>query len=53
MRLAVLSSPYTIALDAIPMETYVSGIDCSTDCDPDDLDHAVMIVGHGSEHSVD
>jgi len=52
MRLAVLSSPYTIALDAIPMETYVSGIDCPADCDPDDLDHAVMIVGYGLEDSV-
>lgn len=34
------------------MEAHISDIDCPEDCDPDNLDRAVMIAGYGSEHSV-
>jgi len=48
MRLAVLSSPYTAAINARSMQTYISGVNCPRKC-TDDVDHAVMVVGYGTE----
>ena len=48
MRRAVLSSPYTVAINADSMETYISGVDCPEKC-TDDVDHAVMLVGYGTQ----
>jgi len=48
MRRAVLSSPFTIAINGGSMETYISGVDCPKKC-TDDVDHAVMLVGYGTQ----
>eukprot|EP01061_Rhynchopus_euleeides_P003243 TRINITY_DN124_c0_g1_i4.p2 TRINITY_DN124_c0_g1~~TRINITY_DN124_c0_g1_i4.p2 ORF type:complete len:352 (+),score=161.91 TRINITY_DN124_c0_g1_i4:58-1056(+) len=47
--------PVTIGIDATPMQSYSSGIDNPKSCGHTaySLDHAVLIVGYGSENGVD
>jgi C1A family cysteine protease len=50
----VKSGPLVIGIDATPMQDYYSGIDDpSCGSSAYDLDHAVTIVGYGSENGVD
>jgi len=42
------NGPITIAINANPMQLYQKGIDNPSSCDPDELNHAVLIVGFGS-----
>lgn len=46
--------PLSIGIDAdcVPFRFYTSGIVNTTECtsDPDNIDHAVMLVGYGSKH---
>ncbi|KAF5474531.1 hypothetical protein F2P56_006422 [Juglans regia] len=53
---ATVQQPISVGIDgsAIDFQLYTSGIydgDCSSD--PDDIDHAVLIVGYGSEDGED
>ncbi|KAM0944642.1 putative actinidain [Dioscorea sansibarensis] len=53
---AVVKQPVSVGIDAssIDFQLYTGGIydgDCSSD--PDDIDHAVLIVGYGSEKNID
>lgn len=53
---AVVQQPVSVGMDgsAIDFQLYTGGIydgDCSSD--PDDIDHAVLIVGYSSEDDVD
>ena len=41
--------PITIGINATPMQDYTGGIDDPKNCDPQSLDHAVLIVGYGEE----
>ena len=47
--------PITIGIDATPMQDYRGGIDSPKNCGSSarDLDHAVLIVGFGTENGVD
>lgn len=47
--------PLSVAINAKYLETYRSGIInvSNTDCNPNDLNHAVNIVGWGTENGVD
>jgi len=41
--------PLAIGINAEPMQLYFGGIDDPADCDPQELDHAVNIVGFGEK----
>jgi len=47
--------PIVIALDATPMQSYSRGIDNPSNCEdsPYSINHAVTIVGYGTENGVD
>jgi len=47
------NGPVTIGIDATPMQTYIKGIDNPSNCSPYKLNHAVLIVGWGTENGVD
>jgi cathepsin F len=49
------SGPMVIGIDAEPMQDYVGGIDQPPECESkaQDLNHAVVIVGYGTENGVD
>jgi len=40
--------PISIGINAQPMQFYQGGIDAPDDCDPQGLDHGVVLVGYGS-----
>eukprot|EP01064_Diplonema_japonicum_P029965 TRINITY_DN496_c0_g3_i3.p1 TRINITY_DN496_c0_g3~~TRINITY_DN496_c0_g3_i3.p1 ORF type:complete len:337 (+),score=127.50 TRINITY_DN496_c0_g3_i3:44-1054(+) len=44
--------PITIGINAGPMQDYTKGIDNPRLCNPESLDHAVLIVGYGEENGV-
>jgi len=48
----VRQGPLTLALNAEPMSFYMGGIDNPENCDPQDLNHAVLLVGYGVENGV-
>jgi cathepsin F len=48
--------PLSILVNADPLQSYKSGIytpGSDSDCDPKDLDHAVLLVGYGTESGKD
>jgi len=47
------NGPVTIGINANPMQTYVSGVDQPSSCSALNLNHAVLIVGWGTENGVD
>ena len=49
------TGPLSVALNANPLQTYVSGILdlTSSQCSPSGLNHAVTLVGYGSESGTD
>jgi C1A family cysteine protease len=47
------NGPITIAINATPMQHYQKGIDNPSSCDPEELNHAVLIVGFGSTDGTD
>jgi cathepsin F len=47
------NGPVTIGINANPMQTYIRGIDNPSNCSPIMLNHAVLIVGWGTENGVD
>jgi len=49
----VQNGPVTIGINANPMQDYVRGIDDPSRCSPYNLNHAVLIVGYGTEAGVD
>jgi len=49
----VANGPVTIGINANPMQDYVSGIDDPASCSVFNLNHAVLIVGYGTEGGVD
>lgn len=54
IRTALLASgPITIGINAGPMQDYVRGIDNPKRCNVRSLDHAVLVVGFGTENGVD
>jgi cathepsin X len=51
---ALQDGPISCAINAAPIENYTGGIITSNVTnDPDDLDHAISIVGYGTENGVD
>ncbi|CAN0268973.1 unnamed protein product, partial [Hapterophycus canaliculatus] len=51
-RWLILNGPLSVALDALGMDYYSSGIDMGEYCEPLEIDHAVLIVGYGEEDGV-
>jgi cathepsin L len=50
LKIAVASSgPIAVAIDASPFGSYVSGVLDYPDCSTINLDHAVLIVGYGTD----
>jgi C1A family cysteine protease len=49
----VKAGPLAMAMNADGMQYYVSGIDEPDDCSPNELDHAVLLVGYGEEDGVE
>jgi len=49
----VANGPVTIGINANPMQYYTHGIDNPSNCSPLNLNHAVLIVGYGTENGVD
>ena len=49
----VANGPVTIGINANPMQDYTSGIDNPASCSALNLNHAVLIVGYGTENGVD
>jgi len=47
------NGPITIGINASNMQLYRSGIANPSNCNPNQLDHAVLIVGYGTENGVD
>ncbi|XP_030749406.1 cathepsin L-like proteinase [Sitophilus oryzae] len=47
------AGPVAVAIDADYIMFYDSGIYNDSDCDPDYLDHGVLVVGYGSENGQD
>jgi cathepsin F len=47
------NGPLTIGINANPMQYYVAGIDDPSNCSPLLLNHAVLIVGYGTQNGVD
>ncbi|KAL1509142.1 hypothetical protein ABEB36_003927 [Hypothenemus hampei] len=45
--------PISIAVDASEFSAYSSGIYSSTTCSKKELNHAILVVGYGSENGVD
>jgi len=50
--LLVNNGPLSACLDATSMQSYTSGIDNPTDCDPSYIDHCITIVGYGVQNGV-
>mmetsp|Transcript_30214 Transcript_30214/g.42107 ORF Transcript_30214/g.42107 Transcript_30214/m.42107 type:complete len:241 (-) Transcript_30214:182-904(-) len=53
LKALIASGPITIGINATPMQDYDSGIDNPRRCSGQMLDHAVLIVGYGTEDGVD
>ena len=54
IKTALLASgPITIGINASPMQRYSGGIDNPLFCNKLALDHAVLIVGYGTENGKD
>jgi len=53
MQALVASGPVTIGINASPMQRYTSGIQNPLFCSGLALDHAVLIVGYGTENGKD
>jgi cathepsin F len=49
----VKNGPLTIGINANPMQDYIRGIDDPSRCSALNLNHAVLIVGYGTENGVD
>jgi len=49
----VANGPVTIGINANPMQDYTGGIDNPSSCSAFNLNHAVLIVGYGTEGGVD
>jgi len=49
----VANGPVTIGINANPMQDYTGGIDNPSSCSALNLNHAVLIVGYGTEGGVD
>jgi len=47
------NGPVTIGINANPMQSYTGGIDDPSNCSPFNLNHAVLIVGYGTDNGVD
>jgi len=47
------NGPLAVAINANKLMTYTNGVVDEIDCDENALDHAVFIVGYGSENGVD
>jgi len=47
------NGPVTIGINANPMQDYIRGIDDPSPCSAFNLNHAVLIVGYGTEAGVD
>jgi C1A family cysteine protease len=45
----IKAGPLALAMNADGMQYYSSGIDQPDDCSPNELDHAVLLVGYGVE----
>jgi C1A family cysteine protease len=50
-QLLVTYGPLSACLDATPMQSYSSGIDHPSNCDPSYIDHCITIVGYGADAS--
>jgi len=48
-QLLVTLGPLSACLDATSMQSYTSGVDNPTDCDPSYIDHCITIVGYGTD----
>ncbi|CAM9380518.1 unnamed protein product [Choristocarpus tenellus] len=48
----VKNGPLSVSLDATGMDYYEGGIDYGQYCDPNDINHAVLLVGYGEENGV-
>lgn len=53
MKALIASGPVTIGINASPMQRYVGGIQNPLFCSGLALDHAVLIVGYGTENGKD
>jgi len=53
MTALLASGPITIGINASPMQRYKGGIDNPLFCMKSSLDHAVLIVGYGTENGKD
>jgi hypothetical protein len=45
--------PFTVALDASRLALYVGGVYAPADCSETELDHAVLVVGYGTQDGID
>jgi cathepsin F len=45
--------PFTVALDASRLALYAGGVYAPADCSETELDHAVLVVGYGTEDGTD
>jgi len=46
-QLMMQYGPLSVCLNATPMQFYTGGVDNPTNCDPDEIDHCVTMVGWG------
>ncbi|CAH4011875.1 unnamed protein product [Pieris brassicae] len=46
------NGPTTIALDATPLSKYINGIVKSSECKSKTINHAVLLVGYGTENGI-
>ncbi|XP_045486396.1 procathepsin L [Pieris rapae] len=44
--------PLMMALDAVPLGKYINGIIKSSDCKTNTLNHAILVVGYGTENGI-
>lgn len=47
------NGPIAVAINAEKLMMYTGGIIDETDCDPEALDHAVFMIGYGTENGTD
>jgi cathepsin F len=53
VKFLVSTGPLSVLMNAETLSYYKSGIYSPQFCDPESLDHAVLLVGYGSENGVD
>ena len=47
----VATGPLSVALNAAHLQFYQRGVYSPSHCDPEELDHAVLLVGYGTDSS--